>query len=110
MRLDRIITQLDKVIANLGAIRENQFMLFSAIQDMNRQSVRIMESTQEMAEQLRSINGQTGNMAVQIAELQKTSALTAYQAERTQKELAYMNRMDYLSGRNDDVFFNHPPV
>lgn len=34
MRLDQIITRLDKVIANLGAIRENQFMLFSAIQDM----------------------------------------------------------------------------
>lgn len=110
MRLDRIITQLDKVIANLGAIRENQFMLFSAIQDMNRQSVSIMESTQEMAEQLWSINGQAGNMAVQIADLQKTSALTAYHDERTRKELAYMNRMDYLSGRNDDVFFNHPPV
>lgn len=110
MRLDRIITQLDKVIANLGAIRDNQFMLYSAIQNMNQQSMCILKSTQEMAGQLRSITGQAGNMAVQITELQKTSALTAYHAERTQKELAYMNRMDYLSGRNDDVFFNHPPV
>lgn len=110
MRLDRIITQLDRVIANLGAIRENQFILYSAIQTMNQQSMRILESTQEMAGHLRSINGQAGSMAVQIADLQKTSELTAYHAERTQKELAYMNRMDYLSGRNDDVFINHPPV
>lgn len=110
MRLDRIITQLDKVIANLGAIRENQFMLYSAIQDVNKQSMHILESAQEMAGQLQSINGQAANMAGQIAELQKVSALTAYHAERTQKELTYMNRMDYLSGRNDDVFFCHPPV
>lgn len=110
MRLDRIITQLDKVIIQLDAIRENQFMLYSAIQDMNQRSTLILESTQTMAGQLHTLSGQAGNVSEQIAELQKASALTAYHAERTQKELAYMNRMDYLSGRNDDVFFNHPPV
>ena len=45
-----------------------------------------------------------------IATLQKTSALTAYQTERAQKELSYINRMDYLSGRNDSVFWNQPPI
>lgn len=110
MRLDRIITQLDNVIIHLDAIRKNQFMLYSAIQDMNQRSALILESTQTMAGQLHALNRQTGNVSKQIAELQKNSALTAYHAERTQKELAYMNRMDYLSGRNDDVFFNRPPV
>lgn len=110
IRLDRIITQLDKVIIYLDAIQKNQFMLYSAIQDMNQRSTLILESTQTMAGQLHALNRQTGNVSEQIAELQKNSALTAYHAERTQKELAYMNRMDYLSGRNDDVFFNHPPV
>lgn len=49
-------------------------------------------------------------MEAKLSELQASSALTAYQAERAQKELHYMNQMDYLSGRNDDVFFNLPPV
>ena len=49
-------------------------------------------------------------MTQQLSALQATSALTAYQAEQAQKELHYMNQMDYLSGRNDDVFFNLPPI
>ena len=49
-------------------------------------------------------------MTRQLSALQASSALTAYQSERTQKELHYMNRMNYLSGKNDDVFFNIPPV
>lgn len=110
IRLDRIITQLDKVIVHLDAIRANQFMLYFAIQDMNQRSVLILESTQNMASQLHILGGQADSVLEQIAQLQKTSALTAYHAERTQKELSYMNRMDYFSGRNDDVFFNRPPV
>lgn len=110
IRLDRIITQLDKVIVHLDAIRANQFMLYSAIQDMNQRSALILESTQNMASQLLILGGQADSVSEQISQLQKTSALTAYHAERTQKELAYMNRMDYFSGRNDDVFFNHPLV
>ena len=56
------------------------------------------------------LNENAAQLNTHIIELQKDSALTAYYVERTQKELAYMNRMDYLSGRNDDVFWNHPPV
>lgn len=50
-------------------------MLYSTIQDMNQQSVRILESTREMARHLQSINGQARSVAPQISELQKISAL-----------------------------------
>ena len=115
IRLDRIILQLDKVIAQLEQIKHTQFMLYSAVQESNRRLCRIMGSISDMSVSLDGIysstsqlNANAAQFNARISELQETSALTAYYAERTQKELAYMNRMDYLSGRNDDVFWNHP--
>lgn len=128
IRLDRIISQLDKVIAQLEQIKQNQFMLYSAVQECNQRLGLIMRSIRQMAvdlndfcscsiqnsiqfnAQVTELNSQNTQLNEHIAELQKTSALTAYHVERAQKELAYMNRMDYLSGRNDNVFWNHPPV
>lgn len=117
IRLDRIVSQLDQVIAHLEQIQQNQFMLYSAIQNSNQRLSQIMDSTSRMASRLDDfyngatpLNNQMAELNARIAELQASSALTAYHTERTQKELAYMNRINYLSGRNDDVFFNHPPV
>lgn len=135
IRLDKIVTRLDSVIEMLGRIQQNQYMVYSAIQDANRQSAKILESTYRMVDQLQAFqvsnqqmlggiqaDMQRGILAAeqqsvamtqmthQLSALQATSALTAYQAERTQKELHYMNRMNYLSGKNDDVFFNLPPM
>jgi len=109
--------QLDKVITQLEKIQQNQVILYSAIQKSNQRISQIIDSTSYMASRLDDfysnslqLNSRAAELNTRIAELQQSSALTAYHAERTQKELAYMNRMDYLSGRNDDVFFNHPPV
>lgn len=117
IRLDRIISQLDLVVANLEQIKRNQFMLYSAVQESNQRLSQITGAIGDMSASLEGIysstsqlNENAAQLNAHIAELQKNSALTAYHAERTQKELAYMNRMDYLAGRNDDVFFNHPPV
>lgn len=117
IRLDRIISQLDQVISHLEQIKQNQFMLYSAIQNTNQQLGQIMGSISDISASLNGLYNSTSQLNTnvtqlnaRIAELQASSALTAYHAERMQKELAYMNRMDYLSGRNDDVFFNHPPV
>lgn len=116
-RMDRIILQLDAVIENLGQIKERQYMLYSAVQEGNRRSAAILLSTTQMAGSLQGLYHSTEQLGLRaeqlttsIQELQKSSELTAYHAERTQKELAYMNRINYLSGKNDDVFWNHPPV
>lgn len=117
MRLDRITCQLDQVITHLDKIQKNQFMLFSAVQDANCRMGKILDSSTHLAERLDAyyqnslqLNEQATELNAHIAELQKTSELTAYQTERAKKELEYMNRMDYLTGRNDGVFWNHPPV
>lgn len=128
MRLDRISTQLDRVISNLEFIRENQFMLYSAVQEANRRLGQLTDSIRQMTAslgefyhkslqsaaqlniQLAEMNAQNAQLTAHLAELQKSSELTAYHTERAQKELAYMNRINYLSGKNDDVFFNHPPL
>ncbi|MBD5148826.1 MAG: hypothetical protein HDT18_00265 [Oscillibacter sp.] len=135
IRLDKIVTQLDRVILMLGKIQQSQYMIYSAIQSANHQAAKILESTYQMTNQLQALqssnqqmlgdiqagiqkgilaterhSASTTQMTRQLSALQASSALTAYQSERTQKELHYMNRMNYLSGKNDDVFFNIPPV
>ena len=124
IRLDRIIVQLDEVIKKLEQIMLNQYTLYSAVQEANRRLSQICGSIGSMSaklddfynnsiqlgEQMTELNAQNAELNAHIVKLQKASELAVYHAERTQKELAYMNRMDYLSGRNDDVFFNHPPV
>lgn len=135
IRLDKIVTQLNRVVEMLGRIQRSQYMVYSAIQDANRQSAKILESTYQMTNQLQAFQAsnwkmlsgiqadmQRGILAAeqqsvtmmqmtqQLSALQATSALTAYQTERTRTELHYMNRMNYLSGKNDEVFFNLPPM
>lgn len=135
IRLDKIVTQLDRVVEMLGRIQRSQYMVYSAIQDANRQSAKILESTYQMTDQLQAFQAsnwkmlsgiqadmQRGILATeqqsvtmtqmtqQLSALQATSALTAYQTERARTELHYMNRMNYLSGKNDEVFFNLPPM
>jgi len=125
IRLDRVVTQLDQVIDALERIQHNQYIIYTAIQDANRQLQQFQHSTnqaiatfqsmqeahyRDVREGLQEMRDNNAALQVQFAEMQKTSALTAYQSERIQKELAYMNRMDYLTGRNDGVFFNRPPV
>ncbi len=114
IRLDRVITQLDEVIVKLNAIQQNQFMLYSAIQESKQQVDTILKSTHNMAEQLYTIQKQSmlqgEELNAQIVQLQKSSALSAYYTERAHKEIHYLNRMNYLSGKNDGVFFNQPPM
>ena len=114
MRLDRIITSLDLILANLQAIRQNQYVLYSAVQDTSRRVRAIVDNTNQMARQIEQISVQQRlsdeELKRQISRLQKSSELNAYQSERIQKELSYMNRMNYYAGRNDGSFYNLPPT
>lgn len=134
-RFDKIITRLDQVIVRLDAIRDNQYVLFSAMQEVNQKYDRLLDAVQTLvqqgsrilggmqgishqiseqsdriSEQTDRIRGQTIQISSRLSELRETSALTAYHAERSQRELHYMNKMDFWSGRNDRVFFNLPPT
>jgi len=52
IRLDKIITQIDRVICMLERIRESQYMVYTAIQSANQQSEKILESTYRIVDRL----------------------------------------------------------
>lgn len=114
IRLDRIVTQLDRVLTNLSAIRQSQYILYSAIQDSNQRIVSLVETTNSMAQQIENMRTQqrlsNNDLQYQLNRLQESSAVTAYQSERIQRELSYMNRMNYISGNYNGTFFNLPPT
>ena len=109
IRLDKIITKLDQIAFKLNDIRNNQYILYSAIQETNQQISQIMKSTDYVMDRLQNFKGEKEELVAKISSIEKNSMLAAYQAERVQKELQYMNRMDYLTGKDDSVFYNVPP-
>lgn len=131
IRLDKIITRLDTIVANLYEIKNNQFTLFSAIQSSNQKLDDILLSTKELSNsmlkilneskitneqitnansQLKIINSNISSTNLQLLELQNSSRIAAYNSEQIKREINYINRINYHSGNNDAVFFNQPPV
>lgn len=132
IRLDHIVLRLDQVIVNLEKIRQNQYMLYEAMQSVNANISRLygavltmndnikreMEAIYErqgeqidvLCQQGKIQDQQMAELNAQIAELQKTSEVTNYINERNQRELHYMNRMNYLAGNYDNPYGNYAPV
>lgn len=110
VRLDRIITQLDDVLKNLAAIQANQYTLYSCLQDSNQKINMLLQEESRMADSLQGIGAQTTTMNARLANLQRSSELTNYLAECNQRELHYMNRMNYLAGNYDNPYGNYAPV
>ena len=113
IRLDRIITQMDMVITRLESIRDGQYVLYSAIQDSNRKYGEIVNAANGIACRIDDMVSRQKlsceSLQRELRRLHETSAINAYHTERMHKELEYMNRMNYLSGRYDGTFFNQPP-
>lgn len=110
IRLDRIITQLDRIIMNLEAIRANQYTLYTCLQESNQRIDMFLQEESRMADSLQGIASQTATMNARLADMQKSSELTNYLAECNQRELHYMNRMNYLAGHYDNPYGNYTPV
>ncbi len=87
-RLDRIVTQLDVVIQKLDQIQRNQYMLYKAIQEGNKQN-------QELLSKLTSaVKGVSERLDAQG----RSIAYAAYEAELTRKELQYQSSMNRIYG------------
>ncbi len=87
-RLDHIVTQLDIVIAKLDKIQQNQYMLYRAIQEGNKQN-------QEFLGKLTStVKGVSERLDAQG----RSIAYAAYEAELTRKELQYQSSMNRIYG------------
>lgn len=117
IRLDRIIMKLDDINANLKRVHQYQYMLYEAVQETNRRMSIISNRLYEQCQTLDSLNKKIDKNSTlfyekfcsSLSSIEETSGLTAYYAERASKELEYMNRMDYLMGRNNGVYGNRPP-
>ncbi len=110
IRLNRIITQLDRVIMNLEEIRANQFMLYRCLQESNSKMNMLLQEESRIADSMQGLGAQSYEMNRRLGELQHSSELANYLAECNNRQLSYMNRMNYLAGHYDNPYGNYAPV
>lgn len=127
-RMDKIITQLDTVIQNLEQIRQNQYMLYVEMKNAEEKILVLQGTVNQISKKMNVIiagigavyeqgerhnaqlNWQLQKIQSQTEELLKTSELAAYFEACNQRELHYMNRMNYLAGHYDNPYGNYAPV
>lgn len=78
-----IIIQLGKVLDKLDQVIENQYMLQNTLRDANRKVNSLSSNINQMSRQISS-------------SIQEQTAIQAYNAERTQAELGFMNTMNII--------------
>lgn len=93
MRLNNIIMRLDHISAQLNQIKDNQFMIYSAIQESNHTLSKILESNKQISGGIRRLEVQGDELNERVAALQRTSEFNLYFTALNQKELSYMNQM-----------------
>lgn len=96
MRLNRIITQNNRILENLEAIRENQELLYDSIQAANQKADQIISGCNRMSNQLNGIQAQGAELNARVAQLQTTSDLNLYVNTCAKRELEYMNRANRI--------------
>lgn len=96
LRLNRIITQNDQILASLEEIKLNQEMLYDSIQDANRKADQIIRNCNYMSNQLNGIQAQGAELNARIERLQTTSDLNLYVNACAKREIEYMNRANRI--------------
>lgn len=124
MRLNHIVTQLDIVIENLEEIRNNQNKLYSEMLKANNTLRSMRASMGRMEGKISGIlagmgaiymqgefqNAQLSAIRFQTEKLLESSELNAYLNGCNNRQLSYMNRMNYLAGHYDNPYGNYAPV
>lgn len=96
MRLNRIITQNDRILENLETVKQNQELLYESIQEGNQKADQIIRGCNHMSNQLNGIQMQGAELNARVAQLQTTSALNLYVNECSRRELEYINRANRI--------------
>lgn len=96
MRMNRIITQNDRILENLEAIRVNQELLYDSIEAANQKADQIIRGCDRMSNQLNGIQAQGAELNARVAQLQTTSDLNLYVNTCAKRELEYMNRANRI--------------
>lgn len=107
-----VILQLDTIIRQLNSIQRNQYMLYNTIQEGNKKLDTILSSIDKVSEQISGLTPRQMATERYMNELEKNSEIMAYNTERIEKELSYMNRMNYFAGKYDaaGMIRRRPPV
>lgn len=82
IRQNLIIQKLDDVIAHLERIENNQYMLYSAIQESNRNTRRLSQELTKTAQSLRQIESNT--------------AICAYNSQITAKNTEFLKWIEFM--------------
>lgn len=88
VRLDGIITHLDRISRQLNQIQFNQQMLYYAMKDCEETVNRLCRAVENSADHLSQI-------AASQSKIEENSAMAAYRAKLLEKESAYRNQMQY---------------
>lgn len=70
----------------------------------------LLQEETRIADSMQNLGTQSYEMNRRLGELQHSSELANYLAECNQRELHYMNRMNYLAGHYDNPYGNYAPV
>ena len=99
-RLDKIITRLDVIVASLEQIKSNQYMLYSAMKDVQNSNQKLYDSIENMSNTLNysmdRIQELQKQNAKQINAALNNSEVIAYNSAITRKELEYRNYVDRI--------------
>ena len=83
IRMNMVIGQLNQVIESLEEIKQNQYMIYSAIQESNRQLNALNSSTSRMVSTLGEIKTSAANMESYMSRIEDNTEVIAYNTERT---------------------------
>lgn len=91
VRLDKISTQINHVIAQLEQIKTNQYVIYEAIQESNSTLHSLLKSCGDISSQVYKIEAQGEELNSRIAQLEANSALQLYISELNLREQRYIN-------------------
>lgn len=108
--MHKVLLKLDEILQNLQQIKQNQNTLYKSIVITNSKLDDMDKDINNMSDRLDKISQNTSEMNSKADDLIKKSSISAYYAEQSNKQLEYMNRMNYFSGNyGPGSSFNTPP-
>ncbi len=101
-RMDKIIFDLECILTSLEQIKNNQYMLYASIKEINGRLDYLITLKSDMLEMINNLSDNVKDTAHKLEELKKNSYIATYNSERIKKEIEYLNKMKYLSGDFDE--------
>lgn len=83
IRANQIISQLSQVVTSLDKIKQNQYAIYSAIQESNKQLAQLNRSMTSAVSVLDSIDVTTKNMSDTMEKISENTAISAYNSSVT---------------------------